>query len=251
MVELSIALVGAAFLAGVLMFLAPCTLPLLPAFLAFISGTTAQSGGLSKQARRQVMRSAIAFVFGFTLVFVAFGILAGVAGFWLGTWRALLSQIGGAFIIILALVMLGLLHVPSLTRNRSLQLPRIFTPGSSLAAGMAGITFALGWTPCVGPILATILLLASTEGSVATGGFLLLIFSLGLAIPFLITAYLYGRSTLHTARLSRLSVWINTFGAVVLLIVGVILLTNTFGLLVAYGYQLFNALGWNGLFEYL
>jgi len=251
MIEISLVLIGASFLAGLLMFLAPCTLPLVPAFLAFISGTNAQANGLSQAQRRRVLYAALAFVAGFTIVFVSFGIAAGVAGFWLGAWRIVLSQIGGAFIIVLALIMLGMLHLPSLMRTRVVQFPSMFTPGSPLAAGVAGLTFALGWTPCVGPILATILLLASSEGSVLSGGFLLLVFSAGLAIPFLVTAYLFGRIHIDTRRFGRLSATLNTVSAVVLLLIGIILLTNTFGLLVSYGYVLFNYLGFNGLFDLL
>lgn len=251
MIELSLAFVGAAFIAGILMFLAPCTLPLVPAYLAFISGVKADTNILTSTERKKIITNALAFTVGFTIIFVGFGLLAGLAGFWAGQFRGLLSQIGGVFIIIFAMMMLNIIRFAPLLKNRTFTPPKVFTPGTPLASGLIGSTFALGWTPCVGPILASILLLASSSTTALSGALLLLVFSLGLAIPFMLVALLYSRASTAISKFSSVASSIQVVGGIFLLVVGVLLLTESFGFMVEYGYRVFNWFGFEGLFEYL
>jgi len=136
-------------------------------------------------------------------------------------------------------------------KEHKLQMPATLKPGKPSSAFLMGSTFALGWTPCVGPVLASVLLLASTSTSVLEGGFLLGVFSLGLSIPFLATAFLYARASKTIARYAQVSKWISWIGGVFLIFVGVLLLTDNFGLTVEYGYKIFNFFGIEGLFDHL
>ena len=253
MPELTITLTLAAFFAGVLMFLAPCTLPLLPAFLAFISGTSEKNLRLKHTPaglKRLVMRNAMAFVFGFTLVFVSFGILAGFFGSIIGPFRSVITPIGGVFVIIFGLFMIGFLHIPLLTKEYKITMPLHIHPGRPVSSFLMGGVFALGWTPCVGPVLATVLLLATTASTMISGIFLLLVFSLGLAVPFLFCALFYAHIAHIIEKYLTVSKWINYIGGVFLILIGVLLLTDNFGLTVEYGYLLLNAIGIEGFLDY-
>ena len=176
--------------------------------------------------------------------------LAGLAGSFIGQFRGLLSQIGGAFIIVFALMMLDVIRFAPLLKERKLQLPNSIKPGHPMSAGLIGIIFALGWTPCVGPVLASVLLLASTSATAFSGAFLLAIFSFGLAVPFLLTALLYERAGGMIAKYSWVSSAVSTIGGIFLLFIGFLLLTNNFGLTVEYGYQFFYWLGLESLFDH-
>ncbi|MEM9336241.1 MAG: cytochrome c biogenesis protein CcdA [Patescibacteria group bacterium] len=254
MIEVSFALVVSAFIAGLLMFLAPCTLPLVPAYLAFISGvkqSDLQDPATAQAARRSILINGFFFVLGFSVVFIAFGMLAGFFGAQIGQFRGLLTQLGGVFIIIFGLMMLNVISIAPLLRERKLQAPAIFKPGNPLSAFVIGATFALGWTPCVGPVLASVLLLATTEATVVSGGLLLAVFSVGLSIPFLLTALLYARATKTIAAIAGITKFVSVVGGVFLIFIGVLLLTDSFGLTVEYGYKLFNFFGFEGLFDHL
>ena len=247
--EISIAFIVSAFIAGVLMFLAPCTLPLVPAYLAFISGVKQKDALVDQLAHAKVIKNAIAFVFGFSLIFIAFGMLAGFFGSFVGQFRGLLTQIGGVFIIIFGLMMLHVISFAPLTKEIKMSVPAILTPGKPSSAAFMGATFALGWTPCVGPILASILLLATTGSTVVTGGLLLAVFSLGLSMPFLLTAVLYTRASSFIEKYSWATKSIDIVGGLLLIAIGILLLTDNFSMLVEYGYQFFSLLGFGGLFE--
>ena len=254
MVEISLGLIVSAFVAGLLMFLAPCTLPLVPAYLAFISGvktTDLSTSQQKKEAMRRIRVNAVAFIIGFSLVFIAFGVLAGFLGSFAGQFRGVLSQVGGVFVIIFALMMFNFIKIAPLMKERKLALPVSVKPGNPVSAGLIGITFALGWTPCVGPVLASVLLLASTSTTALSGGFLLAVFSLGLAVPFLLVAILYARAQAAIERYAWISKLISWVGGVFLLFIGILLLTDNFGLTVEYGYQIFNAIGAEALFDHL
>ncbi len=251
MLEISLILIISAFIAGVLMFLAPCTLPLVPAYLAFISGVKQTDVQSSAAVRKKIIKNAFAFVIGFSLVFIAFGVLAGLFGSFIGQFRVLLSQVGGVFIIVFGLMMLNLISVAPLLKERRMTAPAVFTPGEPLSALVIGFTFALGWTPCVGPVLASVLLLASTTTTIFSGALLLFVFSLGLAVPFLLVAILYARASGVIGQMSSITKWVSRVGGVFLLLIGFLLLTNSFGLTVEYGYKLFGVFGFDGLFDLL
>jgi len=249
MPEVTLALAVSSFFAGLLMFLAPCTLPLVPAYLAFISGVRHAEAD-TKAARRKIVINGLAFIVGFTVIFTLFGILAGFFGGFIGSFRGILTQVGGAFIIIFGLMMLNVIKIAPLMSDHKLQLPSFIVPGKPASAFLIGSVFALGWTPCVGPVLASVLLLATTSTTAWSGGLLLLIFSLGLAIPFLLTSVLYAQATRTIHQYAWVSTWVSRVGGVFLILIGVLLLTGHFGSLAAYGYKIFDSLGFSGLFDH-
>ena len=179
--------VPAAALAGLLSFLSPCVLPLVPPYLTFIAGTSVEelASTTAGRARRDTMLAALLFVAGFGTVFVALGASASVAGQILRANLSLLSAVAGLAIIGMGLHFLGAFRLAFLYREKR------FTVGKPLGlwgAYLMGLAFAFGWTPCIGPILAAILAIAGAEGTVAKGALLLGVYSLGLGIPFLLAA---------------------------------------------------------------
>lgn len=251
--ELSLVFIISAFIAGLLMFLAPCTLPLVPAYLAFISGVSEAdtvAGGKSRTAHKRLVINAVAFVVGFSLVFILFGVAAGAVGAQIGQYRTLLSQIGGVFVVIFGLMLLGFLTPTFLTAERRVPIPKWIHPGNPVSSLLIGAIFALGWTPCVGPVLASVLFLATTTATIKTGAFMLCVFSLGLAVPFIATAFLYASLQSRLLMMTTLSVFISKVGGAFLLLLGVLLLTDSFALLVLYGNKFFNFLHLESLYNY-
>lgn len=179
-----------ALLAGFLSFLSPCVLPLVPPYLAFLGGTTfdqlAGEDETPPHVYRTVVMSALAFVLGFTTVFVTLGATATVAGQLLAENLPLLAKIAGVIIIIFGLHFLGLINLPILNREARFQTDA--RPAGLIGAYIIGLAFAFGWTPCIGPVLGAILAVAAGEDSVRQGVSLLLVYSLGLGIPFILAA---------------------------------------------------------------
>lgn len=255
MIELSIGFIAAAFFAGLITFLAPCTLPLVPAYLGFISGVDQEAlkdPARAKAARRKIFLNGFAFILGFSVVFILFGVLAGFAGTALAPFRIWLARIGGVLIILFGLFMLGAFRLPFLqSAGSSLPIPKWLTLGKPSSSFFIGGTFALGWTPCVGPILGSILLLAGTSSTALQGGVLLAVFSLGLAIPFLGIAFAFSRAATFIEKISKYLKGISIVGGVFLIILGALLVTDNFGLTIQYGYELFDFINYEGLLEYL
>jgi len=183
-----------AFIAGIFTFLAPCTLPLVPGYLAFISGVSASDLKNPQKAstvRGKVFLNGLFYVIGFSAVFILIGTLLGLGGAALAGYRVLLTRIGGAVIIILGLHMAGLWHprfLQFLSGEKKIHAGTSLKSGRPLSSLAFGAIFALGWTPCVGPILGVILTFAASSGTVLKGTILLTVFSLGLALPFLAIA---------------------------------------------------------------
>lgn len=233
MVELGIGFIVSAFFAGLLTFLAPCTLPLVPAYLGFISGVSPkelQDPETAEAARRKVFFNGLFFIVGFSVVFIVFGTLAGLLGQALVPFRQILTVIGGLLVILFGLFMLGAFNFSFLQAGGGLALPKWMHAGSYTSSLMVGGAFAFGWTPCVGPILASILLLASTEGSALSGAVLLSVFSLGLAVPFLIISLAISRASKHISAFFRfLSRWrvpiFAFFGLVLGLLLNIVLVS--------------------------
>lgn len=213
-----------ALFGGILTFLAPCTFPLIPAYIGFLAGGVTADAHL----RLRIMRNALLFVIGFTLVFMMFGLLSGALGTFLVLHRLLLSQIGGVMVVILGLLLL--LHVPLPTLFGSSLLPSWITPGRPTSAFLLGLFFGLGWSPCIGPILGSILLLASTSGSVSLGASLLFVYSIGLTIPFLLVALLYGTTFTYVTALGKFLPHIERVAGVFLIALGTLLVLGKFGL---------------------
>jgi cytochrome c-type biogenesis protein len=211
------------FIAGVLTFLAPCTLPLLPAYLGYISGLTHKelTDPLpGNGVRVRVFKHAFAFVFGFTLVFVTFGLLAGFAGGMLAPVRSVLTVAGGAIVFIFGLFLLGVFKLQYLTRERRLTLPERFRRGTPATSFLLGSAFAFGWTPCIGPILGTVLYFASATETLTTGAALLFVFSVGFALPFMLLALVIERAGEYVTRAAPYLRAVSIVGGVVLLILG-------------------------------
>lgn len=179
-----------ALIAGLLSFLSPCVLPLVPPYLCFLGGTTLDQltgeGGIPRGVYQRIVASSVAFVLGFTTVFVALGATATTVGQLISSHLTLLGQIAGVIIIILGLHFLGIFRVPLLYREARYHAET--SPAGLIGAYIIGLAFAFGWTPCVGPVLATILFLAASEQTVWNGISLLLTYSLGLGVPFIAAA---------------------------------------------------------------
>ncbi|OQM73551.1 cytochrome c biogenesis CcdA family protein [Manganibacter manganicus] len=184
---------GGAFLAGLLSFVSPCVLPIVPPYLAWLAGVSFEELRAEDQyaaRRRRVLAAAIAFVLGFTTVFIALGATASVVGKTIAQHFDILSIIAGIIIIILGLHFLGVFRIAMLYREARVQVAR--KPAGFIGAYVVGLAFAFGWTPCVGPVLAAILFVAGSTGTAGRGAVLLAVYSLGIGIPFILAAFFAG-----------------------------------------------------------
>src|ERR1700728_1157755 len=195
--------IPAALLAGLVSFLSPCVLPLVPPYLIYLTGATIEHVAHDETvaaSRRAVMISAVMFVLGFSTVFVALGASASLIGGFIRTWSAELSIIAGIVIIVMGLHFLGLTRIDLLMREGRLPMPK---PVGLWGAYVMGLAFAFGWTPCIGPILATILAVAASKETVVKGAGLLAVYSAGLGVPFLIAAFAVEPAAAFIARFKR------------------------------------------------
>ncbi len=217
--------IGVAFVAGVLSFLSPCVLPLVPSYLAYVGG--------SAEAKRAVLiRNALAFVLGFSLVFIALGAGASALGSLLRTNQRALTLGGGVLVILFGLVMLGVIKLPWLYRDTRMQYSgETRTPFGAVLLGMA---FAAGWTPCIGPILGAILTMASAAGTLSAGVGLLAVYALGLAVPFLAAALLLDPFMRFSRRFRRFLPWVERVAGALLLVAGVLMVTGLYTVLNGY-----------------
>ncbi len=243
-----------AFIAGILTFLAPCTLPLVPGYLGFISGVSTQDLQdplKAKSSRRKIFLNGLLFVIGFSFIFIILGSLFGLGGAALIKYRLWLSRIGGIFVIFFGLFMIGILKLPFLNVEKRVSSIKFLKPGNPASSLIFGATFALGWTPCVGPILGSLLTLAASSATIGQGVFLLAIFALGLAVPFLIIAASVGSASAYLTKLSKYLNVISVVGGIFLIFLGILLLTNNMGVWIAYFYQWFNFINYDSLLDYL
>lgn len=244
-----------AFIAGFLTFLAPCTLPLVPGYLGFISGASLEDlkdPEKSKKARWKIFLNGLFFMLGFSAVFIIMGTLVGFIGAaFLVPYRLWLGRIGGVFVIIFGLFMLNILKIPFLMREKQLKAPALFNRGNPTNSFILGSAFAFGWTPCVGPILGSILLLASTSTSALQGALMLTIFSAGLAIPFLLIAIGIGSASRYIQNISKYLNVVSIVGGIFLIFIGTLLLTGNMALLISWGYRLFQFINYDRLLDYL
>ncbi len=240
-------LLPSAFLAGVLMFLAPCTLPIVPGYLLFIAGVP-EGGALKK--RKSVLLNAVAFVSGFSLVFIVLGLFAGSVGVLLGPYRGLLAHLSGVVLVVFGFMLLGVFSTV-FAREWHLKLPSFLTIGVWQSSLLIGVLFAFGWSPCVGPILGTILLVASQSATALQGGLLLAVFSLGLGVPFILTALMMEKITSYINRWGRYTVSISRMLGILLILVGLLLLLGYMAEAVAWGCRFFDWFGYDRLYNYL
>ncbi len=195
---------GAALLAGLLSFVSPCVLPIVPPYLAYLAGISfgeLSDGDSDKIAARRIFLSSVLFVAGFTTVFVALGATASIIGQSLARYFDTLAIVAGILIIIMGLHFLGLLRIGLLYREARVDVRR--KPAGFIGAYVMGLAFAFGWTPCVGPVLAAILFVAGAEGTAARGAGLLAVYSLGIGIPFMLAGAFASRFIRWTNRFKR------------------------------------------------
>jgi len=244
-----IGLIIPSFFAGLLTFLAPCTLPLVPGYLAFISG----AGAIEERERNRgkIFWNGVAFVIGFSLVFITLGTIVGLIGQAFAPYQVWLSRIAGVSIIVFGLFMIGILKIPLLNQEQRLKVPSIFKRGNLAGSFLFGSAFSLGWTPCVGPILGSILLLASTGATALEGSLLLATFSLGLAVPFLLIAFSISRAEKYLEKISKYLNVVSVVGGIFLVILGTLVLTGNMSIFLSWSYRALQFLQYDRLIEYL
>lgn len=217
---------GVALLAGLLSFLSPCVLPVVPSYLSFITG---MSGPAEIERRRHLaVLHAVLFVTGFTIIFLALGMTATAFGRLLNYYQDTLARIGGALIILFGLFTMGVIKLPLLMREARVQLAD--KPLGYLGSVLAGMAFGAGWTPCIGPILGSILLYISADPNhdLSRGIPLMLAYSFGLAIPFILAAFALERFLLWSKAFRKYIMWVERVAGALLIFFGILLLTGQF-----------------------
>lgn len=216
-----------AFGAGVASFLTPCVLPIYPAFLSYVTGVSVDelSAG-TKAAKARVLKHSLAFFVGFSVIYVSLGLAASALGSFFYSGRSWLPIVGGVFSVAMGLALMGVIRIPFLMRDSRMQLAS--RPEGYLGSALIGLTFAAGWTPCIGPILGAVLALA--VNSPGKGGLLLLVYSIGFAIPFITMAYAIG----SVRALSKYSIWVERIGGAVMVLMGILLATGYMEILSAW-----------------
>ncbi|MGH7817001.1 MAG: cytochrome c biogenesis CcdA family protein [Candidatus Binatia bacterium] len=216
-----------AFAAGIFSFLSPCVLPLIPSYLSFVSGVSLEEmrgERASAQIRWRMVLNSLAFIIGFSLVFVSLGASASFLGGLFMGYRNTIRILGGIFVLLVGLYLVGAFKIAAL--NRYLQFNLKDKPAGYLGSVLVGITFAVAWTPCVGPILGATLALASTTEEVGRGVFLLTSYAAGLALPFFLSALAINSFFQFSQKLRRYVHAIHVIGGVLLIAVGVLLITD-------------------------
>jgi cytochrome c-type biogenesis protein len=220
-----------AFIAGIFSVSSPCVLPLVPIYLTHIAGVSAGQSGA--RARAVVLRNAAAYVLGFSVVFVALGTALGTAGALAGSLdfisqnRLWLVRIGGVLLVLLGLHQLGWITIPFMQQTRRAEL-NTGSPGSVTSSFLIGVSFGAGWSPCVGPILGAILTMAAGQGSIERATALLSVYSLGLAIPFMLAALAFGSVPGVIRKMNRRMAMVTTISGAVMIGVGVIMVLGIY-----------------------
>jgi cytochrome c-type biogenesis protein len=227
-----------AFSAGLFSFLSPCVLPLFPSYLSFITGMSVDrlSGDVGAADRTRILLHSVTFIAGFTTVFVSLGASFSALGQFLLDYRDWIRMAGGALIIVFGLYLAGVLRLAALGRTRQLHIRS--KPAGYVGSFAVGLTFAIGWTPCVGPILGSILTLASNERTVQQGVSLLIAYSAGLGLPFLAFSWALGGFLRFFKRYRRFIPAVERVAGAVLVVVGALVLTNYYVVLNAWAISL-------------
>lgn len=234
-----------AFAAGILSFLSPCVLPLLPGYLSFLSGETIDtlSAGESKKARMKAFLGAVFFGLGFLLVFVLLGAGATKIGQLLGDYKDILGRIAGAVIIILGLHMMGIFRINTLLMQKKWNYTKKGSSPFFIQAFLLGVALVFGWTPCLGPVLAGIIGMASQQDTVTQGIMLLVAYGFGLWIPFLISALAVGFVISGLKKAGKVVMWVEKIAGALLVVIGFLMLTNMMQVISVWLVQTFPILG--------
>lgn len=213
--------VAIAFSAGLLSFLSPCVLPLIPSYVTFVTGMSLED---VQRSRRTAVVHSLLFILGFTLVFLALGATATVLGRVLLSQRMWIARIGGLLVILFGLYLLGVFNIGAFARERRWHITD--KPLGYLGTVVVGIAFGAGWTPCIGPILGGILTYTATQDSLLRGISLLFAYSMGLALPFFLAAVAIERFLGLFQRFRGTMLWANRIAGVMLVLVGLLMMTN-------------------------
>ena len=224
-----------AFTAGIFSFLSPCVLPIIPSYLSFVSGVSLQemrAAQIASHIRKRVVLNSLAFILGFSLVFISLGASASfLASFFLG-YRSLIRVLGGIFILAVGIYLLGVVKFSVL--DRYLQIHLKDKPAGYLGSAVVGITFGAAWIPCVGPILGAILTLAATSSEIGTGILYLATYAAGLAVPFFLSAVAVNSFFEFSQKFRRYLQAVHVTAGILLIIVGILLITDYMTLLNIY-----------------
>lgn len=232
--------IGIAFIAGILSFLSPCVLPLIPGYISFLSGLSLEELQGELERRKIIKKACLSstfFVIGFSVVFVSLGASASFMGRFFAAHLKIFTKIAGILIVILGLHLLGIFKIGWLNIDRRLKIKK-FKPGL-FGAFLIGLAFAFGWTPCIGPILAGILALAATQETVINGMFLLGVYSLGLGIPFIITGFGVGMCIRFFQRYKRFIRWTESVAGLLLVVIGLLIFSHNLTVLLRFIPDLF------------
>jgi len=223
-----------AFMAGVFSFISPCVLPLIPSYLTYITGISFDDlvEQQSKSVRRRTLFHSLFFILGFTLVFVALGASATYVGNFFQENQDLIRKVGGVIVILLGIHITGLVKLKFLEREKRFEFHD--KPLGYVGSILVGVAFAAGWTPCIGPILASILLYASTSNNVGSGIILLVAYSLGLGVPFLISALAFNTFLTYFSRFNRYMRIVSIVSGIFLVIIGLLLVFNYLSIISQY-----------------
>jgi len=223
-----------AFMAGVFSFISPCVLPLIPSYLTYITGISFDElvDNRSQSVRRRTLFHSLFFILGFTLVFVALGASATYVGAFFQENQVIIRRVGGVIVILLGIHITGVIKLNLLEREKRFE----FTdkPIGYLGSVLVGIAFAAGWTPCIGPILASILLYASTSDNVGGGIILLVAYSLGLGVPFLISALAFNSFLTYFSKFNRYMRLVSIISGIFLIVIGFLLVFDYLSVLSQY-----------------
>jgi len=224
-----------AFTAGIFSFLSPCVLPLIPSYLSFISGVSLEemrASHFTNPVRRRLLLNSLAFISGFSLVFVSLGASASFLGSYFLSYRSFIRVSGGVFILAVGIYLLGFVKISGL--DRYLQFHLKDKPGGYLGSGLVGMTFGAAWIPCVGPILGAILTLAATSSEIGSGLFYLATYAAGLAVPFFLSAVAVNSFLEFSQKFRRYVQAVHVAAGILLIIVGILLITDYMTLLNIY-----------------
>ncbi len=215
-----------ALASGFLSFFSPCILPLVPSYLIFISGITFDNYNelKTKKYRKVVLVHSIAFILGFSFIFVSLGISSSILGNFLVDHQEYIIKIGGIFLIVMGLFTLNILRMPFLNQEKLIRLER--KPIGIFGSFVIGATFSLGWTPCVGPALSSVLIIASTTKRISEGIYLLGLYSLGLAVPFILSALLFDKLFYFLKRYGFVTKYSMRIMGILLMVMGLLLITS-------------------------
>jgi cytochrome c-type biogenesis protein len=221
--------VAISFTAGLLSFLSPCVLPLIPSYVTFVTGMSLED---VTRARRTAVVHALLFILGFTLVFLTLGATATVLGRLLLAQRMWIARVGGVLVVLFGLYLLGVFNIGAFARERRYHITD--KPLGYLGTVVVGIAFGAGWTPCIGPILGGILTYTATQADLQRGLVLLFAYSMGLALPFFLAAVAIERFISLFQRFRARMVWVNRFAGALLVVVGVLMMTNYLAIVSGY-----------------